>query len=129
MPRPATYLTPDVPMAECAWCPPTGPETQFRAHLHWLRDFHQYDALKQHLLSQCTPSLQGREYTDGRLLSILAWWQSIQQDFRRDLDESGQEVRAWESWCMAQARPPCTTLPALHLRLASAGYGRQEVPL
>ena len=111
----------------CAWCPPRSAAEQFRAHLHWLRDFHDDDGLRVHLIDTLSPSPHGHEFRDGQMESILSWRRGVIGDFTRAMDEHGTRVHAWEAWAMAQAVPPCYAVHDLHTRLATAGLAHQEV--
>lgn len=108
----------------CDWCPPRSPGAQFRAHLHWLRDFADAEGLKKHLYATMTP--QDEAERAGHLESILQWRRGVLEDFAKQADEDGHPLAVWEAWAYAQAQPPCGTRNAVHQRLGKVGLMRVE---
>lgn len=110
--------------AGCDWCPPRSASAQFRAHLHWLRDFPDAEGLKKHLYA--TMTVQDEMERANRLDSILQWYRNVQQDFEKQADADGYPLAVWEAWTLAQAQPPCGTRQDLHQRLGKVGLLRTD---
>ena len=73
-------------------------KNQFERHLHFLRDFSSESSLALHLRDQ----LGEQAEIDGTIGAITRWVDTITQQYRGSVDETGSFLHPWQAWKEAQ---------------------------